>query len=78
VDAAGVVLAQGDVRVEEADVEQPALVAGPDGVQLVVIVADRTALRAALEAGAIAGSFGAALSPVVADLQSQLGLRAAS
>ena len=45
IDAAGATLAQGDVRVEEADVEHPALVAGPDGVQLVVIFADRRALR---------------------------------
>ena len=36
VDAAGTTLAQGDVRLEEADVEHPALVAGPDGAQLVL------------------------------------------
>src|SRR5262249_7577158 len=37
--AGGAVLQQGDVRVEESDVEHAALVAGPDGVQLVLIVA---------------------------------------
>src|SRR5438045_1584660 len=37
VDAAGDTLTQGDVRIEEGDVEHPSLVAGPDGAQLVVI-----------------------------------------
>jgi hypothetical protein len=72
VDAAGVVLAQGDVRVEEADVEHPALVAGPDGADLVLIFADRRALRAALDDGAMAGSLGAALASVLTELQNQL------
>jgi len=67
---AGTTLTQGDVRVEESDVEQPALVAGPDGAQLVFIVADRRALRSALDAGTL----GAALSPVLAELQRQLPL----
>ena len=31
----GTVLAQGEVRLEEADVDHPALTAGPDGAQLV-------------------------------------------
>jgi len=74
VDAAGVTLRQGDVRVEEADAEQPALVAGPDGVQLVVIFADRRALRSALDDGTLGGALGPALSPVLADLQRQLPL----
>ncbi len=74
VDAAGATLTQGDVRMEEADVEQPALVAGPAGAQLVVIFADRRALRSALDGGAIAGSLGAALSSALAELQSQLSL----
>lgn len=74
VDAAGDALAQGDVRVEEAGVEHPALVAGADGVQLVAIFADRRALRAALDAGTLAGPLGAALSDVLAELQSQLPL----
>jgi hypothetical protein len=74
VDAAGTTLTQGDVRVEQADVEQPALVAGPTGAQLVVIFADRRALRSALDASAIAGPLGAALSSVLAELQSQLSL----
>lgn len=73
-DAAGATLTQGDVRMEEADVEQPALVAGPAGAQLVVIFADRRALRSALDGGAIAGSIGAALSSVLTGLQSQLSL----
>jgi hypothetical protein len=74
VDAAGATLTQGDVRMEVADVEQAVLVAGPAGAQLVVIFADRHALRSALDGGAIAGSFGAALSSVLAELQSQLSL----
>ena len=78
VDAAGVVLEQGDVRVEEADSEQPALVAGPQGAHLVVIFADRRALRAALDVGAVAGELGRALSQVVPELESQLALRQAS
>lgn len=79
VDAAGVTLARGDVRVEESDVEHPALVTGADGAQLVLIFADRRALRAALDAGTMPGALGAALSTVVADLQGQLAdTRAAS
>ena len=53
IDAAGATLSQGDVRVEEADVEHPALVAGPDGAQLVVIFADRRALRVSPRRGNI-------------------------
>ena len=60
IDAAGTTLAQGDVRVEEADVDHPALVAGPDGAQLVLIFADRRALRSALDDGTMAGALGAA------------------
>ena len=74
VDAAGVTLTQGDVRVEEGDVEHPALVAGPDGAQLVVIFADRRALSSALDDGTLGGTLGSALSRVLADLQSQLSL----
>lgn len=59
VDAAGTTLGQGDVRLEEPDVEQPPLVAGADGAQLVVIFADRSALRAALDDGTLAGPLGA-------------------
>ena len=62
------------MRVEEGDVEHPALVAGPDGAQLVVIFADRRALRSALDDGTLAGTLGAALSTVLAELQSQLSL----
>jgi hypothetical protein len=78
VECAGVELEQGDVRVEEAGVEHPALVAGPNGAHLLVIVADRRALRAALDGGAIVGDLGRALSPVLAELQSQLSVRSAS
>jgi len=74
VSAAGATLAEGDVRVEESDVEHPALVAGPDGAQLVVIFADRRALLAALNEGTLAGTFGAALSTTLTELQSQLSL----
>jgi hypothetical protein len=72
IDAAGTTLAQGDVRVEEADVEHPALVAGPDGAQLVVVFADRRALRSALDDGTMTGTLGGALSTVLTDLQRQL------
>jgi hypothetical protein len=74
IDAAGVTLSQGDVRVEEADVEQPALVAGPDGAQLVLIFADRRELRSALDDGRFSGALGAALSSALEDLQRQLPL----
>jgi hypothetical protein len=71
-------LTQGDVRMEEADVRHPALVAGPEGVHLVVIFADRRALRVALDDGGIDGPWSGALSSVLADLERQLALRAAS
>jgi hypothetical protein len=74
VSAASATLTQGDVRVEESDVEHPALVGGPDGAQLVVIFADRRALRSALNEGTLAGTFGAALSTALTELQSQLSL----
>jgi len=72
--AGSTTLTQGDVRVEEGDVEQAALLAGPDGAQLVVIFADRRALRSALDEGALAGTLGAALSTVLTELQSQLSV----
>lgn len=78
IDAEGVTLAQGDVRLEEAGVPQPALVAGPEGVHLVVIFADRRALRRALDERALQGPLSDALSPVLEDLQSQLTLPSAS
>jgi hypothetical protein len=78
VQAEGVELTQGDVRVDEADVRHPALVAGADGARLVVIFADRRALRVALDDGAIEGPLSRALSSVLADLERQLALRAAS
>src|SRR3954470_18945529 len=70
--AADATLTQGDVRVEESEVEHPALVAGADGAQLVVIFADRRALRSALDEGTLAGALGGALSTVLTDLQGQL------
>ena len=72
IDAAGTTLAEGDVRLEEADVEHPALIAGPDGVQLVLLFADRRALRSALDVGTLAGTLGTALSAVLAKLQGEL------
>ena len=78
VDAAGVTMRQGDVRVEEADVEHPALVAGTDGAQVVIIFADRRELRSALDDGRMSGALGAALAPVLEDLQRQLPLADAS
>ena len=62
------------MRVEEADVEHPALVAGPDGAQLVVIFADRRALQAALDAGTMAGALGGALRTVLPELERSLPL----
>jgi len=74
IDAGGVILRQGDVRVADADVDHPALVAGDDGAQVVVIFADRRELRSALDDGKMSGALGAALSPVLEDLQRQLPL----
>jgi hypothetical protein len=68
IDAGGTTLAQGDVRLEEAGVEHSALVAGSDGAQLVVIVADRRALSSALDDGTLAAPLGAALSTVLREL----------
>jgi hypothetical protein len=78
IDAGGSTMRQGDVRVEEADVDHPAFVAGPDGAQVVIIFADRRELRSALDDGSVAGALGAALSPVLADLQRQLPLAGAT
>jgi hypothetical protein len=78
VEADGVALSHGDVRVEEPDVGHPALVAGAQGAHLVIIVADRRALRVALDGGGIEGPVSGALSPALADLERQLALRAAS
>ena len=72
IDAAGTILGQGDVRVEEADVDHPPLMAGPTGVQLVVIFGDRRALRSALDDGTMTGALAASLSTVLTDLQSQV------
>lgn len=70
IDADGTTLAQGDVRLEEAGVEHPVLVAGPEGAQIVVVVADRRALSSALDDGALSGALGAALSDVLPELLS--------
>ena len=72
IDAAGTTMAQGDVRLDEAGTDQPALIAGPDGAQLVTVFADRRALRSALDGGAITGALGAALARVLPDLQGKL------
>ena len=72
VDAAGTTLGQGDVRIEEPAGTHPELVAGPDGVQLVALFADRRALRTALDEGTVGSPLGGALSTVLADLQGQL------
>lgn len=74
IDVADATMTQGDVRVEEAGVDHPALVAGPDGAQLVVIFGDRRALRSAIADGTMAGTLGAALSTVLDELESQLPL----
>jgi hypothetical protein len=74
IDAAGVTMRQGDVRIEEADVDHPAFIAGLDGAQVVLIFADRRELRSSLDDGRMSGALGAALSPVLEDLQRQLPL----
>ena len=71
-DAAGAVLTQGDVRVEEADTAQPALVAGPDGADVVVLVADRRALRTALDDATFTGGVADAIARALPTLQAQL------
>jgi hypothetical protein len=76
IDAAATTLTQGNVRVEEADAEHPALVAGPDGAQLVAIFADRRALRSTLDEGTMSGALGTALTTMLADLQGQLAVTA--
>lgn len=58
IDVAGDRLAQGAVRVEEAGVDHPAVVAGPDGAQVVVIFADRRALRSAVSEATMAWAVG--------------------
>ena len=71
---AGATLAQGDVRVEEADVEHPAMTAGDGGAQVVAIFADRRALQAALEAGTITGVLGPPLLDALDTLRSELAV----
>ena len=66
------------MRVEEADVRHPALVAGSEGAHVVVIFADRRALRVALDNGGIDGPLSGALTSVLGDLERQLTRRAAS
>lgn len=72
--AGDVTLAQGDVRLEEADAEQPALVAGTDGAQLVAVFADRRALRAGVDSGAFAGPLASALGETLPRLLGDLAL----
>lgn len=70
--SAGATLAQGDVRLEEADVEQPALVAGADGAQLVLVFADRRALSAAIDTGTLTGPLASTLGDVLPKLERDL------
>jgi hypothetical protein len=76
--AGAATLVQGNVRLEEAGVEQPALVAGADGAQLVVIFADRRALRTALDDATLAGALAAALADTMPKLLGDLALTAVS
>ncbi len=70
--AAGSELAHGDVRIEEADVEHPAVVAGSAGAQVVVLFGDRRALRSALDDHTMTGPIATFLSSTLADLQAKL------
>ena len=72
VEVVGTALTRGNVRLEERDVEHPPVAAGSNGAQLVVIVADRRALRSALEEGTLNGALGRALSTVLPELENQL------
>jgi hypothetical protein len=76
--AGAATLVQGNVRLEEAGVEQPALVAGADGAQLVVIFADRRALRTAIDDATLPGALAAALAETVPKLLGDLALTAVS
>ena len=68
-------MSQGDVRVEEADVDHPALVAGPDGAQVVLIFADRRELRVgARRRKDVAARSAPRCRSVLEDLQRQLPL----
>jgi hypothetical protein len=66
---AGATLRQGEVRLEESDVEQPALIAGDDGAEVVVIFTDRRALKDALDNGALQSEV---LARTLAELADQL------
>ena len=68
----GGALALGDLRVEEADARHPALVAGPNGAQLVALFADRRALGAAVDAGDVAGSLGRHLASRLPELEQRI------
>lgn len=72
--AGGATLAQGDVRIEEADVEQPTLVAGAEGAQFVVLFSDRRALHDAIDAGTFSGALADALADVLPKLLGDLAL----
>lgn len=71
----GEALTQGELRLEELDVEHPPLVAGDDGAQIVVLFADRRALRIALDNGDLGGATAGPLSDALAALQHQLDVR---
>ncbi len=72
VDAAAATLAQGDVRLEEAGVDQPALVAGADGAQVVLVFGDRRAVHAATGADGISGPLAETLHTVLDRLGREL------
>lgn len=67
-------LAQGDVRLEEADVIQPALIAGADGAQIVVVFGDRRSVRSAVDGGDLGGAIGSALAQTLPKLLGDLAL----
>lgn len=74
VTAGDATLALGDVRVEVADAEHPPLVAGTDGAQVVLLVADRRALRTALDGRHLGGALGTALARALPELEARLAV----
>lgn len=65
-------LEQGDVRIVEAGLAAPPMVAGSSGARLAVIIADRRALAAALAEGAFGDAWTSALSSVLDTLRADL------
>lgn len=77
-EVADATLGEGDVRVEEAGIDHPALVAGGDGAQVVLIFGDRRAVRTACEDESLAGVVGVALVSTLTDLEADLIVGAGS